>query len=319
MTSTTSFHIMQAAIQPTEAIKPLPSTLVRRLQAIVGKRYVLSAVEELATYECDGCVLVKAPPQVVVLPNTANEVAQVVKACHEFNIPFVARGAGTGLSGGALTSLGGVLIGMNRMNKIVSIDANNRRAVVQPGLVNAKLNQSLAPYGLFYAPDPSSQSACTIGGNLAENAGGIHCIRYGVTTDHMLSLEVVLPDGTLTRFNNPNRRSQGLNWVGLFVGSEGTLGICTEATVKLTPLPECTQVYLAAFTHEGPSHQCRCRHYYQWIATSGLRVYGSIHGSRCKPSVSGGISRYSRSRITHWNSTAQHNRSKPPMSNYKHY
>lgn len=223
--------------------------VLARLRRIVGKAFVLSQPEELLVYECDACLLVKAQPSVVVLPRTSEEVAAVVRLCHEQKLPFVARGAGTGLSGGALPLEGGVLIGLNRMTRIRAIDPKNRTATVEVGVVNASLNQALAEHNLFYAPDPSSQSACTLGGNIAENAGGIHCIKYGVTTDHVLALEVVLPDGTLTWMGSRTRQSHGLNLTGLMVGSEGTLGIVTQAVLQLLPKPPLTRVFLAAFDH----------------------------------------------------------------------
>ncbi len=221
--------------------------LLPRLHAIVGKRYVLTRPEELAVYECDGCLLVKSPPEAVVLPRTTDEVAAIVRLCIEQGIPYTARGSGTGLSGGALPLEGGVLISLNRMDTILEIDTQNEIATVEVGVINGWLNQALQDTAYFYAPDPSSQSACTLGGNIAENAGGIHCIKYGVTTDHVLALEVVLPDGTVTWLGSRNRRSHGLNLVGLMVGSEGTLGIVTRAVVRIVPKPAEIRAYLAAF------------------------------------------------------------------------
>ncbi len=221
--------------------------LVQKLRQKLGARYVLDKPEELAVYECDACTLIQKKPDIVALPATPDEVAFIVQTCLAFEVPYTARGAGTGLSGGALPMRGGVQISLNRMNRIVEIDSPNRTATVEVGVINASLNEALKPHGLFYAPDPSSQSACTLGGNIAENAGGIHCIKYGVTTDHILALEVVLPDGTLTWIGGKNRRSHGPNLVGLMVGSEGTLGIITQAIVKLTPRPEKTRVYLVSF------------------------------------------------------------------------
>ncbi len=214
----------------------------------MGHRFVLDGPEELIAYECDACLLIKNAPEIVVLPKTTQEVSQVVSFCHTHKIPFTARGAGTGLSGGALPLKGGVLISLNRMDQILEIDTENHTATVEVGVVNAHLNQALEATGLFYAPDPSSQSACTLGGNIAENAGGIHCIKYGVTTDHILALEVVLPDGKITRLGGKTRSSHGLNLIGLLVGSEGTLGIITQATVQLTPKPTEIRAYLATFS-----------------------------------------------------------------------
>ncbi|MBY0404367.1 MAG: FAD-binding protein, partial [Cyanobacteria bacterium] len=227
----------------SERIRPL----IKQFRQKLGDRYVLDQPEALSVYECDACVLLKAKPDLVVLPRTTEEVAFVVKVCHQHKIPFVARGSGTGLSGGALPVEGGVLISLNRMNEIVEIDPDKRTAIVQVGLINAHLNQALRSYNLFYAPDPSSQGACTIGGNIAENAGGIHCIKYGVTVDHILGLEVVLPNGDVTWLGGASRRTQGYNLTGFMVGSEGTLGIVTQAIVRLTPIPSVVKVYLAAF------------------------------------------------------------------------
>jgi glycolate oxidase len=221
--------------------------LIDRLRTKLGARYVLDRPEELAAYECDACTLVKKSPELVALPRTAEEVAFIVQTCNEFKVSFTARGAGTGLSGGALTMRGGVLIGMNRMDQVLEIDIANQTATVEVGVVNVWLNEALQPYGFFYAPDPSSQVACTLGGNIAENAGGIHCIKYGVTTDHILALQVVLPDGNITWLGSKVRRSHGPNLTGLMVGSEGTLGIVTQAIVRLTPKPEMIRVYLSAF------------------------------------------------------------------------
>jgi glycolate oxidase subunit GlcD len=225
----------------------MSQALAQKLRDKLGARYILDKPEELATYECDACTLIQKKPDLVALPKTPEEVAFIVQACIEAKVPYTARGAGTGLSGGALPMQGGVQISLNRMDRITEVDVANRTATVEVGVINASLNLALKTHGLFYAPDPSSQSACTLGGNIAENAGGIHCIKYGVTTDHILALQVVLPDGTLTWMGGKNRRSHGPNLVGLMVGSEGTLGVITQAIVKLTPVPEKVRVYLAAF------------------------------------------------------------------------
>jgi glycolate oxidase subunit GlcD len=217
------------------------------LRERLGTRFVLDRPEELAVYECDACTLLKHPPQGIALPRTPEDVAFIVRACRRLGIPYTARGAGTGLSGGALPVEGGLLISLNRMDRILQLDASNRTALVEVGVVNARLNQAARPHGLFYAPDPSSQAACSLGGNIAENAGGIHCIKYGVTTDHVLALEVVLPDGEIAWLGSASRRSHGPNLTALMVGSEGTLGVVTRALLRLTPLPETIRVYLAAF------------------------------------------------------------------------
>ncbi|MGE0199906.1 MAG: FAD-binding oxidoreductase [Candidatus Melainabacteria bacterium] len=221
--------------------------ILRPLRQIVGKAFVLSEPEELAVYECDACLMFRHTPHLVVLPKTTAEVSAVVAQCVKHQVPFIARGAGTGLSGGALPVEGGIIIGLNRMNRIEQIDADNHMALVQPGVVNAWLNRDVSGFNLFFAPDPSSQSASTIGGNIAENAGGIHCIKYGVTVDHVLAMEMVLPDGSITWVGSTARQSNGLNLTGVLVGSEGTLGICTRALVRLLPKPASVKVFLVAF------------------------------------------------------------------------
>jgi glycolate oxidase subunit GlcD len=223
------------------------AALVAELAGIVGREHCLVRAEELVAYECDGLTLHRARPTAVVLPFDGHEVARVVRACRRHGLPFVPRGAGTGLSGGATATAGGVVIECARMDRILEIDAENRLAVVQPGVVNAALSKAVRHLGLFYAPDPSSQLACTIGGNVAENSGGPHTLKYGTTTNHVLALELVLPDGSLVRVGSPTGWSPGYDLVGAVVGSEGTLGVVTEATVRLAPLPEATETLLAIF------------------------------------------------------------------------
>jgi glycolate oxidase len=190
------------------------------------------------------------------LPATTQQVADVVKACNQFLIAFTARGAGTGLSGGALALQGGIIISLNRMQRIVAIDEANQTATVEAGVVNGRLNEALATSDFFFAPDPSSQSASTIGGNIAENAGGIHCLKYGVTTDHVLALETVTPEGEVIWLGSTNRFQAGLNLTGLLTGSEGTLGIVTQAVVALTRRPQAIQVFLAAFATVDDAAHC---------------------------------------------------------------
>jgi glycolate oxidase len=226
---------------------PKISQLISQFRERLGNRNVLTRASELLTYECDACTLLLHPPQIVVLPKTSEDVTFIVQNCIRAEVAYTARGAGTGLSGGALPVEGGVLISLNRMNKLIRLDPENRTATVEPGLINASLNKAANPHGLFYAPDPSSMAACSLGGNIAENAGGIHCIKYGVTTDHVLALQVVLPSGEVSWIGNPTRRLHGPNLLGLIVGSEGTLGIITQAVLKLTPLPQKTRVHLATF------------------------------------------------------------------------
>jgi glycolate oxidase subunit GlcD len=221
--------------------------LLDTLRAIVGPAAVLSRPEELLVYEADGLTLQAHPPDAVVLPRTTEEVVAVVRACAEAGVPFVPRGAGTGLSGGAVAAEGGVVIECSRMDRILEVHPEDRYAVVQPGVVNAELSRAVAQRGLFYAPDPSSQAACTIGGNVAENAGGPHTLKYGTTTQHVLALELVLSDGEVAVLGSPSGVAPDLDLAGAVVGSEGTLGVVTRVWVRLVPRPEAVETLLAVF------------------------------------------------------------------------
>jgi glycolate oxidase subunit GlcD len=218
-----------------------------RLASVVGAAWVRTAPAELETYAGDALPTKRNRPGAVVLPGTRDEVIGVVRELGRQRVPFVTRGAGTGLSGGAIAASDAVLLVLTRLNRILEIDAANRRAVVETGVVNARLSAAAAPYDLHYAPDPSSQTVCTIGGNIAENAGGPHCLKHGVTTNHILELEVVLPDGTVAMLGSPNGEPWGPDLVGLFVGSEGMFGVATRATLRLTPLPKAIRTLLADF------------------------------------------------------------------------
>lgn len=222
------------------------SGLLRDLEKLLGPASVLSQPEDVLLYEYDGSVE-RGRPDVVVFPNSTQEVSQIVKLAAKYNVPIVGRGAGTGLSGGALARTGGVMIVFARMNRILEIDPENQRAVVQPGVVNFDLSLAAAPHGLYFAPDPSSQKSCTIGGNVAENAGGPHTLAYGVTTNHVAALELVLPDGEIIRVGSAQGDAPGYDLTGLFVGSEGTLALVTEITVKLSRKPEAVKTLLAIF------------------------------------------------------------------------
>jgi glycolate oxidase subunit GlcD len=230
---------------PTRA--NVDDVLLARLRAAVGAARCLTRPEELYAYGCDGLTLDAHLPTAVVLPETTEEIVDVVRACRAAGRPFVPRGAGTGLSGGAHALDGGVVVSCARMTRILEVDAANRIAVVQPGVVNADLSTAVRHHGLFYAPDPSSQQACTIGGNVAENSGGPHTLKYGTTTNHVLALELVLPDGEVARIGSPTGHANGYDLVGACVGSEGTLGIVSEITVRLEPLPEAIETLLAIF------------------------------------------------------------------------
>ena len=202
---------------------------------------------ELRTFEADGLPTHSARPRLVVLPGTRDETIAVVRALHRDRVPWVARGAGTGLSGGALAEADSVLVVLTRLNRILALDAGRRRAVVEPGVVNAQLSEAAFPHRLHYTPDPSSQSACTLGGNVAENAGGPHCLKYGVTTNHVVALRVLLPDGTLAQVGSPLGEPWGPDLTGLFVGSEGMFGIALEITLRLEPIPPSIRTLLADF------------------------------------------------------------------------
>ncbi len=221
--------------------------LVENLRAIVGRDAVLSQPSELIVYECDGLPQHKYPPRAVVFPGSTEQTAEVMRALADAGVPFTPRGAGTGLSGGALALDRGVVIELARMRKVLSIDEGNRTAVVQTGVVNAHVSKAVAHLGLHYVPDPSSQGTCTIGGNLAENAGGIHCLKYGTTTDHVIAARVVLAGGEIVDLGSSERGTTGYDLLGVFVGSEGTFGIATEATLRLVPVPPAVRTLLAEF------------------------------------------------------------------------
>ena len=227
---------------------PRTSELVAGLRELPGVDEVLAQGSQTFVYESDGLTLVRGVPAAVALPSTTLGVQGIVRLCNQYGVPFVPRGAGTGLSGGATPVDGCVVVECARMNRVLSIDAVNRTATVQPGLVNAHLTDAVSALGLHYAPDPSSQSACTIGGNVAENSGGPHTLKYGTTSPHVLSLEVVLPDASVVELGRRDAHVVGYDLRGLFVGSEGTLGITTAATVRLMRDPETVCTLLASFS-----------------------------------------------------------------------
>jgi len=221
--------------------------ILDELRTIVGGRGLISSPEELHTYECDGLTNFRVMPRAVLLPNSTQQVQAVVRICHRERIPFVARGSGTGLSGGALPVENGIVISLARMNRILEVDFANARVIVEPGVINLDVTGRVAPQEYFYAPDPSSQSICSIGGNVAENSGGAHCLKYGFTTTHVLGLEVVLPDGSLVHLGGKTLDNPGYDLAGVFVGSEGTLGVATKVILRIVKRPECIRTLLAAF------------------------------------------------------------------------
>ncbi len=222
--------------------------LQEEIISIVGTGNTLTHPAELMVYECDALTFHRHPPDIVVFPRSAEQVQQVVRLAYKKNVPFLARGAGTSLSGGAIAIRGGILLEMARLNRILEINPLERYALVEPGVINLELSQQARAHGLYFAPDPSSQSSCTIGGNIATNAGGPHCLKYGTTVLHVLALEVVMPEGELIRTGSPQGYSLGLDLTGLFTGSEGTLGVMTRAWVRLLPIPESVKTFFAAFS-----------------------------------------------------------------------
>ena len=221
--------------------------LARSLKAILPLRCLLVDAEDLRPYECDGLTAYREMPLAVCLPESEGQVVDVLRTCHRLGVPVVARGAGTGLSGGAMPHAQGVVLSLARFNRILRVDRDARLAVVQPGVRNLAVSEAAAPYGLYYAPDPSSQIACTLGGNVAENSGGVHCLKYGLTVHNVLRVRVVSIEGEIFELGSAAPDSAGYDLLALFMGSEGMLGVVTEVTVKLVPKPELAQVVMASF------------------------------------------------------------------------
>ena len=228
---------------------PLAAQLVGDLRAALGDEYVITEPERLATYDCDGLTGWRAQPACVVLPGSSEEVQAVLRLCTRDGVPFVARGAGTGLSGGALPVADGIVVSVSRLNRILEVDLASERVVVQPGVANLDVTRAVADEGYFYAPDPSSQQVCTIGGNVAENSGGAHCLKHGFTVNHVTGAKVVLPDGELLVLGGKSiDADDGPDLLGVIIGSEGTLGIAVEVTLRIVRQPELVVTQLAAFT-----------------------------------------------------------------------
>ena len=228
--------------------------LIQRLREIAGDEHVVTHPHQLRTYESDGLLQYRVSPRAVVLPGSAQEVREVVRSCFEAGVPWVARGAGTGLSGGALPHEEGVLIVLSRLRRIVEVDLENQRIVVEPGVTNLEVSRAVGPTH-FYPPDPSSQVVCSIGGNVAENSGGAHCFKYGFTTNYVTGLEVVLPDGEVLQLGGKELDPPGYDLVGAFVGSEGTLGVATQVTLRVVPVPETIRTLVAFFGHTDEAGQ----------------------------------------------------------------
>src|ERR1700744_4889926 len=225
----------------------LSADILVELRNAVGAEGLIVERNQLQTYECDGLAVLRSVPAAVVLPRSTAQLQAVIKVCAQHQIPFVSRGAGTGLSGGALPNDRGIVISLARMTKFLATDIPNQRITVEAGVINAHVTQRVTPAGHFYAPDPSSQTVCTIGGNVAENSGGAHCLKYGFTTNHVLAIEVVLPTGELVHLGAPTLDAPGYDLAGVFVGSEGTLGVASSMTLRIVRRPQTVQVLLAAF------------------------------------------------------------------------
>jgi glycolate oxidase len=232
------------------------ATALDELATIVGKKNCLWEPADLRTYECDGLTGMRVRPLAVVLPATTAEVSACVKIAHEYGLPIVPRGAGTGLSGGALPAADGIVIGLARMTNILEVDFENFRMRVQPGVINLDVTTAIAPYGYYYAPDPSSQSVCSIGGNIAENSGGAHCLKYGFTVNHVVAATVVLADGRIVQLGSPDADPLGYDLMSVLVGSEGMLGIVTEAVIRILRAPETTRTFFATFPSTDEAGAC---------------------------------------------------------------
>ncbi len=229
--------------------------MIDELRAILGDDGIITEMAQLRTYESDGLASYRATPGVVVLPTSTEQVRDVVRLCAREGIPFVPRGSGTGLSGGALPTRGCVLVALSRMRQILAVDLPNQRVIVQPGVINLQVTQRVAPEGYYYAPDPSSQQVCSIGGNIAENSGGAHCLKYGFTVNHVLGMRVVLANGEVADLGGYAFDLPGYDLPGVFVGSEGTLGIATEIILRVVRKPEAVLTALAAFPHTDAAGQ----------------------------------------------------------------
>ena len=248
------------------------ASLIQRLHALLPKPCVLHETEDLAPYECDGLSAYHALPLAVVLPENIEQITSILGLCSRYSIPVVARGAGTGLSGGALPIENGIILSLAKLNRIVKIDTDNRTARVQPGVRNLAISEAAAPYGLYYAPDPSSQIACSIGGNVAENAGGVHCLKYGLTVHNILKLEVITMQGEHLSIGSDALDSPGYDLLALMTGSEGLLGVIVEITVKLLPKPAAANVILASFDDVATAGQAVSNVIAEGIIPAGLEL-----------------------------------------------
>jgi glycolate oxidase len=261
---------------------------VARLKTILPAYCLLVDEEDLRPYECDGLTAYRELPLAVCLPESEGQVIDILRTCHQLGVPVVARGAGTGLSGGAMPHAQGVVLSLARFNKILRVDRNARLAVVQPGVRNLAVSEAAAPFGLYYAPDPSSQIACTLGGNVAENSGGVHCLKYGLTVHNVLRIRVVSIEGEVFEFGSEAPDSPGYDLLALFIGSEGMLGVVTEVTVKLVPKPELAQVVMASFDDVGKAGDAVARIIAAGIIPAGLEMMDKPATAAVEPYVKAG-------------------------------
>ncbi len=258
--------------EPDRAVLARRDRVVAALRAIVPGEGVIAAEREMKPYESDGLTAYRQMPMVVVLPETTEQVSQVLRYCHAEGIKVVPRGAGTSLSGGALPLVDGVLLGMAKFNRVREIDFDNRVAVVEPGVTNLAVTRAVEHAGFYYAPDPSSQIACTIGGNVAENSGGVHCLKYGVTTNNVLGCEMVLMDGEIMRFGGKHLDAEGYDLLGVITGSEGLLGVVTEVTVRILRAPETARAVLVGFASSEDAGDCVARVIGAGIIPAGMEM-----------------------------------------------
>ncbi len=268
----------------------IDTALRHEFEAALGADAVLTDPLQLRTYECDGLTGFREVPALVLLPRTTEEVAAAVSLCAKAGLPFVARGAGTGLSGGAVPVAQGVVISLARMRQVVEFDPDDRRMVLQPGVTNAEISKIAAPEGLYYAPDPSSQVVCTIGGNVAENSGGAHCVKYGFTVHHVTALRVVLPDGSIVTLGGDAPESAGPDLRGLFIGSEGTLGIATEITVRLLRIPQAVRTLVADFSTVEAAGEAVSGIMASGIVPAAVEMLDSLAIEACEAAVNAGYS-----------------------------
>jgi glycolate oxidase len=267
---------------------PSAQTVVQALLQILPEHCILSRREDTLPYECDGLSLYRSVPMAVVLPETEAQVQGILKICKALSVPVVARGAGTGLSGGAMPHAQGVLLGLAKFNRIKSIDRESAIAVVEPGVRNLAVSEAVSQYGLYYAPDPSSQIACTIGGNVAENSGGVHCLKYGLTVHNVLKVRIVNMDGEIMELGSEAPDSPGPDLLSVFVGSEGMLGVVTEVTLRLTPKPALAQVIMASFDDVEVASQAVAKVIAAGIIPAGLEMMDKQATRMVEPFVKAG-------------------------------